>query len=165
VPRDRRGLLRRRPPFWRPRLRARAREGGPKVTADRFVRGYRYVVIGGAVGWRVVVLLACGAHLDLGALVLGIALGVLPFAALALIASRVRIRLALVLATAAVLSIDMVAALPAMLGRSSTASVGLMISPLVGLAAVGALFAISATAAKLSPLRPQIMFRGSRSRH
>lgn len=99
------------------------------MTQDRFARSYGPVVIGLAVAWRSALLFACGTPLNFGATVFGIGLGVLPFAALTLLARRVRAKWVLKAGAAAALLVDVCAALLVLLGRSSTAGIGLLFAP------------------------------------
>lgn len=106
------------------------------TTVTPFVRWYRVVSLLVAGAWRVALLFATGGGLELGSVILAVGVGLLPFAALGLLAGRIAVPWVLVLGAAALLVIDVFAAIPAIEGRSSTDAVGVVIAPLVALVTV-----------------------------
>jgi hypothetical protein len=109
------------------------------MTDERFIRRYRAAVLGGAAAWRLVLFNPLGARGfgdALEGLVYGLGLGLLPAAALAALAGRVRPRWVLVAATFALFATDATALVLARSSPSSTAGVVVLLAPLLELVTV-----------------------------
>jgi hypothetical protein len=109
------------------------------MTDESFVRRYRIAVLGGALAWRLVLFnpfAARGAYDALEGLAYGVGLGMLPAAAFAILAGRLRSRWVLVAAALVALGIEVAAFACALASSSSTAAVALMFAPLVELVTV-----------------------------
>ena len=109
------------------------------MTKESFIRRYRVAVLGGMLAWRLVLFnpfAARGAYDALAGLVYGIGLGLLPATALAALAGRIRTRGVLVVAALAVFAADVAALAVARWSPSSTASVAVMLAPLLSLVTI-----------------------------
>jgi hypothetical protein len=109
------------------------------MTDESLVRRYRIAVLGGALAWRLVLFnpfAARGAYDALEGLAYGVGIGMLPAAALAVLAGRVRARRVLVAAALAAFGTDIATAAVAQASPSSTAGVALILAPLLELATV-----------------------------
>lgn len=109
------------------------------MTKESFIRRYRVAVLGGMLAWRLVLFnpfAARGAYDALAGLVYGIGLGLLPATALAALAGRIRTRGVLVVAALAVFAADAAALAVARWSPSSTASVAVMLAPLLSLVTI-----------------------------
>jgi hypothetical protein len=104
------------------------------MTDESFVRRYRIAVLCDALAWRLVLfnpIGARGAYDAIEGLVYGVGLGMLPAAALAVLAARLRSRGALVAGALAALGIEVAAFATAGASSSSTVVVALMIAPML----------------------------------
>lgn len=106
------------------------------MTAECFIRRYRIAVLAVGAAWRLFVLWPAGARYPLEAVVYGLGLGLLPYAALAFLPQFIGTRWVLVAAAIAVLGIDVAAFVAARSSSSSTAGVAVMVSPLLALVTI-----------------------------
>ncbi len=109
------------------------------MTDDSFVRRYRAAVLGGTLAWRLALFNPLGARAAYDALeglAYGVGLGMLPGAALAALAGRLRSRWVLVAGALAVLGIEVGAFAGARSSSSSTVGAALMLAPVLELITV-----------------------------
>jgi hypothetical protein len=118
-----------------PDSRARA----PFISRERSTGPRVAWLAGGALAWRLVLFnpfAARGAYDALEGLAYGVGIGMLPAAALAVLAGRVRARWVLVAAALAAFGTDIATAAVAQASPSSTAGVALILAPLLELVTV-----------------------------
>ena len=101
------------------------------MTAECFIRRYRIAVLAVGAAWRLFVLWPAGARYPLEAVVYGLGLGLLPYAALAFLPQFIGTRWVLVAAAIAVLGIDVAAFVAAQSSESSTGGVAVLLAPIV----------------------------------
>jgi hypothetical protein len=118
------------------------------VSDERFLSSYRVAVVAAGLVVRGVILNLWGARYALEAVVFGLGIGLLPYAALAVLARRLRVRWVLVSAGAAVLALDFGVWWSARQSDSSTAGVAVLLVPLLSLVLVVPIAAVLARFAR-----------------